>query len=662
MLDPSLVQVLLLLGLAVAVVWSFQRLTLPSSLAYLLVGVILGPYTIGPVIERSAIEALAQFGIVFLLFSIGLNFSLPQLQALRNQILGLGTAQIVITTAVIGVLAWLAGLSPAAAFVVGAVFAQSSTTIISRQLAEQAEDQSRHGRLGIAMSVFQDVTAVPFIVVIPALGVAAASAAHEVLPSLAMALAKALLAFAAVVLVGRRILRRLFQLVAARNSTELFTLTVLFVSLAAAATTSSLGLSLAFGAFLAGMTLGETEFRHQTEATIRPFRDVLLGLFFVSIGMLFNPSALPDIWAWALAGMAALLVAKTVLVAQIVRLAQIDPLTSWRTGLVLAVGGEFGFALLAIALGAGVIGEQAAQIALASVLFSMVAAPFLIRYNHTIATWFAQRPSALERHADLRATPEGVGVLRGHVIICGYGRIGQSVGHFLEEEKIPYVALDLDPARVREARQAGEKVFYADAADRNVLENVGLAAARLLVVSYADVAAAHRILQHVRVLRPELPVMVRTRDDTHVDELRAAGATEVVPESLEAGLMIATHVLLLLDVPPARLVRQLREQRSDRYRLLRELFRGESPLLTSEEERDADRLRPVILGDGSHAVGRTLAQLPLDGVVITALVRAGERQLTPPRDTSLQAGDTLVLFGAPDDLERVAARLQRGTP
>jgi CPA2 family monovalent cation:H+ antiporter-2 len=655
MIEHFFTQSLLLLGTAVVVVVAFHRLHIPSSLGYLLVGVLLGSYTPGPIIEAQPVRALAEFGIVFLLFTIGLNFSMPQIHALRHQLLGLGTGQVLLTTLAVGILAWFMDMSVAAAFVVGAVFAQSSTTIISKQLADQGEEHSRHGRLGVAMSVFQDVTAVPFVVVIPVLGMASTGAV-VLISSLGMAFAKAALAFGLIFLAGRWVMRPLFYLVAEQRSAEVFTLTVLFVSLVAAWTTSSLGLSMAFGAFLAGMMLGETEFRHQVESTIRPFRDVLLGLFFIGIGMLVDPSSIPEIWHWALAGAIILLLIKTVLVAQMVRVAGIDALTAWRTGWLLAVGGEFGFALLSIALDVGVIEQRVGQIVLTSVLFSMIVAPFLIRYNQTLARCCARPSSQKEDHV-AQAGIQTISHIRDHVIICGYGRIGQSVGHLLEEERIPYVALDLDPSRVKEANIAGEQVFYGDASERNILEAVGVGTARLVVIGHADVASAHKTLHHLRTLRPDLPVMVRTRDESHVDELREAGATEVVPETLEAGLMIAAHALVLLNVPISRVVRRMRDQQNGRYHLLREFFLGDSTLAYSKEEHNADRLRPVVLSPDSSAVGRTLNELNLKGVAIAALVRRGQRQLTPSGETRLEAGDVVVLFGSPDDLQRAERTL-----
>ena len=656
MIEPVFLQSLFLLGTAVVVVVGFHRLHIPSPLAYLLVGVLLGSYTPGPVIEAQPVRALAEFGIVFLLFTIGLNFSMPQIHALRHQLLGLGTGQVLLTTIAVGLLAWLVDLPIAAAFVVGAVFAQSSTTIISKQLIEQGEEHSRHGRLGIAMSVFQDVTAVPFVVVIPVL--AMANTEIVVLAgSLGMAFAKAALAFGLVFLAGRWVMRPLFYLVAELRSTEVFTLTVLFVSLVSAWTTSSLGLSMAFGAFLAGMMLGETEFRHQVESTIRPFRDVLLGLFFIGIGMLVDPSSIPGIWHWALMGATVLLLIKAALVALMVRVSGMDTLTAWRTGWLLAVGGEFGFALLSIALDVGVIQAKIGQIVLTSVLFSMIVAPFLIRYNQVLARWCAPRPARKGKDAVPQVSIDTLGPLRDHVIICGYGRIGQSVAHLLEEEKIPYVALDLDSSRVKDANIAGEGVFYGDASERTILEGVGVGTARLVVIAHADVGSAHKTLHHLRALRPDLPIMVRTRDETHVDELRAAGATEVVPETLEAGLMIAAHALVLLNVPISRVARRMREQRNGRYHLLREFFLGDSLLAYTRQEHNVDRLRPVVLPQDSSFVGRTLHELNLNGVAIAALVREGQRQLMPSGETRLEAWDVVVLFGSPDDLQRAERAL-----
>jgi monovalent cation:H+ antiporter-2, CPA2 family len=648
-------ELLFLLAITVLVVAAFQFKRIPSSLGYLFVGVALGPHALGLIANAASIRIFAEFGIVFLLFTIGLSFSLPQIYALRHLVFGLGTGQVLLTTTAVTLIGWSLGLPFVAAFVVGAVFAQSSTTIIAKQLDEQDEGGTRHGRFAVAMSVFQDVTAVPFVVVIPVLGAAGVAAADPLAATLSWALAKALLAFAVVYLAGRWLLRPMFHVIAQRRSPELFTLTVLLVALAAAAATDGLGLSLAFGAFLAGMMMGETEFRHQIESTIRPFRDVLLGLFFISIGMLFDPTALPRIWHLALAAAAGFLLLKVVLVTGLVRWGGADWATAWKTALVLAVGGEFGFALLAIAVDAQSIDNELAQIALTAVLLSMIAGPILIRNNSRLARILGGASAAAPPGAPAPSVP-ATSTLVNHVIICGYGRIGQNVGHFLEEESIPFVALDLDPARVREAHAAGEPVFYGDAADSEVLEAVGLERARLLVVSHDDVGASLKVLQRVRAARPQLPVMIRTRDESRVDELMKAGATEVVPETLEAGMMIVSHALLLLGVPLAHVLRRIRDERMQRYRLMREFYRSSD---VAADDEDAARLHALALPDGAHAVGRSLADLDLHGanVVATALLREGKRILAPPPEILLQANDVVVLFGTPADLDRAERRL-----
>lgn len=537
-----LVQIILLLAVSVTVMVAFQRLHIPSSLGYLLVGLILGPHTAGPTVHVPEFKVLAEFGVVFLLFSIGLNYSLPQLHAMRHQILGLGTAQVALTTAAVATLLWLAGMNPTVAFVIGAVFAQSSSTIIGRQLAEQGEDATPHGRLGLAISVFQDVTAVPFLILIPVLG--AATGMSALATELGWAMAKAVLAFTLVFYAARWALRPLFHLVAERRSSELFTLTVLLVVLAAAWTTDSLGLSLAFGAFLAGMMLGETEFRHQVESSIRPFRDVLLGLFFVGIGMLIDPATLLRIWHWALLGALLLLVSKIVVVAVIVRRSGIDTLGAWRTAMLLAVGGEFGFALLAIALESNVIDPEIGQIVLTSVLFSMIAGVLLIRYNQTIATRLT-KPVA--------NAPQLAGRLAGlpdpQVLIGGYGRVGHTIAVLLKSSGVEFVAFDTDPARVQQGQVDGHAVLYGDIADADLLAVARAERASLAIVTVDSHAVALRTVAALRQHCPHVPVIARARDLQTSSALIEAGAIHAYPEAIESSLRLGATALRILRIP-----------------------------------------------------------------------------------------------------------------
>lgn len=536
-------QILVLLGIGVAVVVLFQRLFIPTSLAYLLVGVIVGPYTIGPTVDVPELKVLAEFGVVFLLFTIGLSYSLPQLHALRHQVLGLGTAQVVLTTAVVTLLLWMGGVDGAVAFVIGAVFAQSSSTIIASQLSEQNESNTAHGRLGLAISVFQDVTAVPFIVIIPVLGSAVSA---EVLSSaLGWAFVKAIIAFLLVFIVGRWLLRPLFHFVATRQSPEVFTLTVLLVALVAAWSSNSLGLSLAFGAFLAGMMLGETEFRHQVESSIRPFKDVLLGLFFIGIGMLFNPAALIEIWYWALLGGLLILGSKILIVTAIVKRSGMDAVSAWRTGLLLAVGGEFGLALIAIALDANVLTVEMSQIILTAVLFSLIGGSVLIRFNHSIALFMSGNHKIKEK-----GIPESlIKAEEKHVIIGGYGRVGHTLAVMMQESGVPFIAFDPDPKRVALGIADGFPVAYGDISDPELLDAAHVKNAVLVVITIDEPEQAVRTVSYIRKRSAAVPIIVRAQDPEASRELIEAGATHAYPEAIEASLSLGATALDMLGIP-----------------------------------------------------------------------------------------------------------------
>lgn len=538
----NLTQILLLLAVAIAVVVTFQRLHVPTSLGYLLVGLIVGPHTFGPTVSLPAFDAIAEFGVVFLLFTIGLNYSLPQLKILRHQVLGLGTGQVVFTTALVALLCWFAGLPAAAAFVFGAVFAQSSTTIIGSLLTERGEENTQHGRLGLAMSVFQDVTAVPFLVVIPVLGTTITAAALA--GTLGMALAKAILAFLAVFFAGRWLLRPLFHWVSERRSSEVFTLAVLMVALFAAWTTHSLGLSLAFGAFLAGMMLGETEFRHQVESSVRPFRDVLLGLFFIGIGMRFDPAAIAPIWQWAVLGALLLLLSKTLVVALMVRRMGVESQVAWRTGLLLSVGGEFGLALIAIASDAQVLDTQLSQIAITSVLLSMVCGAFLIRFNGPIVSLLgsaALQPTGPIPGLQASTVPQ--------VVIGGYGRVGHTVAVMLQASGVPYLALDTDPRKIAQGKEDGHMVAYGDISDPHLLSAINVERASLLIISVDEPGTALKTIGYVKRMCPQVPIVARARDLKTSTELLLSGAVHVYPEAVEASLLLGAAALKILSVP-----------------------------------------------------------------------------------------------------------------
>jgi CPA2 family monovalent cation:H+ antiporter-2 len=649
--------ILILLGAAVALVVLFRYLRLPHVLAYLVAGVAVGPYGLGWIPELQGTRTLAEFGLVFLMFTIGLEFSLPQLVAMRRTVFGLGGAQVLLSAALFAALAWALGVEVEGAIVVGAILALSSTAITLKLLIEQLEHHSRHGRQALGILLFQDLAVVPLLILIPAL---AGGPGQSVAAALGASAVKGVLVLVAILAAGRWLLRPLFHEVALAHSREFFMLTVLLVTLASAWVAHTAGLSPALGAFLAGLMIAETEYRHQVEGDILPFRDVLLGLFFVTVGMLLDPRTLWAWWPQLLAILAALLLFKVALVTLLSRLGGSELGVALRTALVLAPGGEFGFALLVQAGHFRLLDGLEAQIVLGAVLLSMVVGPLMIRYNGHLAKRLV--PSYRERReANLDAIRAEFGHGHNHIIICGYGRCGQNLAWMLKQEHLATVALDLDPVRVRDARDAGEPVIYGDATRRDVLLAAGLARARALAVSFNDTPSALRTLRVVRDLRPDLPVIVRTVDDRDLEQLRAAGATEVISESLEGSLMMGAHLLVLLGSPMTRIIKQVRAVQRDRYRMLRGFFHGQDEI-EAEEAPYQERLHSVTLLPKAYAVGHRLSELGLDEtrVTVTAVRRGGIRGPQPSPETRLRAGDVLVLYGAPEALDEAERILLQG--
>ncbi len=653
----TLGHILVLLGVTVVLVALFRYLRLPQLLAYLCAGLLVGPYGFAWIPNLKIISQLAEFGLVFLMFTIGLEFSLPQLLAMRRMVFGLGASQVLLSVMLAAVVVWLFGVPVRVAIVIGGVLSLSSTAIALKQLVEQVEQHSRHGWAAIGVLLFQDLAVVPFLIGIPVL---AGVQTHSATVALAWALLKGAAVLLAILLVGPAILRPLFHRVALARSREFFMLTVLLVTLASAWLTHRSGLSLALGAFVPGVMIGETEFRHQVESDILPFRDVLLGLFFITVGMLLNFSVLYSLWPWILAGLAAMLGLKISLVTVLGRAFGLEKGVALRAGLVLAEGGEFGFALLIQAQRVHLMPERLAEGVLATMILSMLLAPFLIRYNGRIA--MRAVPGYRERRRSnldaIRAESKGA---KGHVIICGYGRSGQNLAWMLRQEGVQSLAVDLDPVRVRDARDAGEPVIYGDAARGDILEAVGLMEAQAMVISFVDISVALRILDIVRRLRQGMPVIVRTMDDRDLDQLKAAGAAEVVPESLEGSLMMGSHLLMLLGVPVSRVLRQVQTVRRERYRMLHGFFHGAGSE-DAEEESYRQRLHSVMLPERAHAVGMRLGDLGLDreGVVVTAVRRSGISGSSPDADLHLNSNDVLVLYGTPEALSQAEKTLLQG--
>ncbi|MFH1604860.1 MAG: monovalent cation:proton antiporter-2 (CPA2) family protein, partial [Pseudomonadota bacterium] len=595
-MNNSLELVLALLASAVLVVVLARSLHLPPMLGYLLVGVAIGPHALSwiPASEETSYAYLAEFGVVFLMFSIGLEFSLPKLFNMRRVVFGLGLVQVLLTVFAPTVGAWLLGLPWQLGFALGGALAMSSTAIVSKLLAERMQLESAHGREIIGILLFQDLAVVPLLILIPAL----AQPAERLAPVLALALAKAAVVLFLILFAGQKLMRGWFHIVARRRSHELFVLNVLLITLGLAWATELAGLSLALGAFLAGMLISETEYRHQVEEDIKPFRDLLLGLFFITMGMQLNVSVVADKFALVLLLLAVPVLFKFALIAALSRLFGATPGNALRTALALAQAGEFGFVLLAQAGGVKLVDQALLQPILAAMLLSMLSAPLLIHYSDRLVLRFVASEWML-RSLELHQIAVSAMATAKHVVLCGYGRTGQNLARFLEQESIGYVALDLDPERVREAAAAGESVVYGDAVRREALIAAGLARASSLVISFPDTPAAMKILHHAHAINPSLPVIVRTLDDTDMDELQAAGAAEVVPDTFESSLMLASHALVLMGVPLARVVHRVREVRNTRYSLLRGFFHGEGDAVVDSAEHHQPRLHSVALMQGA---------------------------------------------------------------
>jgi CPA2 family monovalent cation:H+ antiporter-2 len=653
-------QVLILLAAAVLLVTVARRLGLPTTIPYLLVGLALGPHALAVVDSTATTALLAELGVVFLLFALGLEFALPRLIAMRREVFGLGSAQVAATAAVFAGLARFGGGIPwPAAIVVGGALAMSSTAILLHQLTERAELNRTHGRLAFSMLLFQDLAFVPFLALASAL---AAGPGHLDERAVLEAVAGGVLAIGAVLAAGHWLLRPLFREMAHSRLRELFTLAVLLVVLAAAWVSSLARLSPGLGAFLAGMMLAETEYRHQIESVIRPFRDILLGLFFVSVGMLLDVHLLVGEAARVVFWLVAIVILKATVAALVARPFTGSRFKALRTGIVISIGGEFGVALATIALATGLIPTDFGQPLLVAIVLSMILSPLLINNNKRIARlllWESGPPrTAFERES---AATGAIG-MREHVILCGFGRVGQNVARVLESQGFEYIALDLDPARIAAARQAGDPVMFGDSADEQILAKAGVETATAVVISFSDSATSVGILRSIRRLRPDVPILVRTQDDTRIKELQEAGATEVVPETFEASLMLVSHVLILLHVPVSRVVRTMGDIRSHRYSVLRNIIRrGDArPLDESHEYRE--EIKSVVVPPGAWSVGRTLRDVRGRGVGVTftGIRRQGILGREPAGDTVLRDGDVVVLYGQPEELERAESVLLAG--
>ena len=659
--EHLLIHIVLLLAIAVVIVALSRRLHFPPILGYIIVGIIVGPNGFGWIDKEENIELLAEFGIVFLLFAIGLEFSLAQMISMRRQVFGLGTVQVVTTALLVYFVGYLAGLDTNTNIVVASAFALSSTAIVIKQLTEQSEIHSRHGRSALGVLIFQDIIAIPLLILIPAL--ALSSAGDNTLgATLGIAFLKGVFVVVVMHLIGKYLLRPLFHEVASAKSQELFTLTVLTVALGAAAFTEQMGLSMTLGAFLAGMMLSETEYRHQIESDIRPFQDILLGLFFVTVGMLISLEVLQQHFWLIISITIGIVLLKGVALYVIARVFKKEGGVALRIALSLSQVGEFGLVLMTLAFTYKLLPAEMGNILLTAAVLSMSMAPFLVKFNGRIAKRWHKESYSANHHEIEQTIIDDNQHLDKHVILCGFGRVGQTVGRFLSKANKSFVALDMDIKRVQEAHSAGENVYYGDAAKETILKAAFLNKARIVIVTFSDFHASIKILKNIRHINKHIPILVRTPDDSHVNELLEAGANEVIPDTFESSIMLASHLMLMIGEPPRKVLREIRGIRKDRYRLLENFYPGEDDNPMEQHQVMKGIIHTIILSSDTFATGKSIGELELDqfDIQVEAIKRGSIRGNNPSNETRLRVEDHLVLNGTPENMERVELYLTTG--
>lgn len=650
-------EILAILTSAVVFVFLFRKLNLPAILAYLVAGTLVGEHGLALADGHIDYDHFAELGIVFLLFTLGLEFSLPRLIAMRHLVFSVGGKQVLISLIVFTLIAMLVGQSFASAFVIAGILALSSTAIVIRQLSESGAMKRKSGQISVAILLFQDIAVVPLLIIIPML---AQDVGHAMIYELLFALIKGIFVVALLMFAGKSLLPRLFNLIAQVRTDELFVLTTLLVTLVAAALTQWFGLSMALGAFLAGMMLGESQYKHQLEADIRPYRDILLGLFFITVGMKLDVRYLIDSPLLILGVMVGFMAIKIIIIKFLAVSAGERAKDGFASGIMLAQMGEFGFVLIALANQVNVLAAETASVLLGAGILSMALTPYMIE---NARAWSLKLTNEEAKNNDeaLQTLPENK-ELKDHVIICGFGRIGQTVSRFLKQENIDFVAIDIDPLRTTKARNAGENVLFGSSRQSELLHAAHLDKAKLVVIAFGEDKQSLEVIQKVRSLAPKVPILVRTRNDDQLANLKAAGADEVVPESLEGSLMLVSQVLSLTGVPFSRIVRRVQNERKSHYNHLHGFFQGEHTDMSPDAIERIEFAHATLITSNCYALGKSIGELnlALKKVHVVALKRAGIETESPDDSTVLELQDTLIFRGKPRRVERAERFLQEG--
>ena len=658
MLESIELIIILLLVCSVVFLTVFKYFKLSATIAYFAVGILLGPSGAGILYDSDSIRHFVEFGIVFLMFSIGLEFSLPKLNSMRGILFGLGGAQVLITLATTFFVSRLFGLDLAMAFVIGSALTMSSTAIVSKILIERIDLNSRHGRLSIGILLFQDIAVIPILILLPALS----SPAIDINTLFIPIILKIAVLLSILFWLGKPIINFWFGLVAQQKSRELFVLNVLMVTMFFAYLTHLAGLSYALGAFLAGMLISETRYRYQVESDIASFRDILLGLFFISVGMMLNLNIFIE-YLWIIITIfIGYSLFKATLIAMLTKAFKYEFGVGIRTGIILGQAGEFSFVILALAKEQNIIGGDILQIILSVCLLSMICAPFLIPYNGRIAR-FLSKSYIKNSQKNIDKINDIGHNLSDHVILCGYGRSGQFLGRFLKEEHIPFIAIDMDLNRVNDASNAGELVMYGDASRRVVLNAAGIKNCKAVIITYADDRASSKVLTVIRETYVDLPVIVRTADESSIALLQKEGATEVVPEVLEGSLMLGSHALMVLGIPLGRIVKKIRSFRSERYSMFRGYFKGSTDISDDFSGQEQLELHSVEVKRNPLLMGSMLENIRFEdfNIQIQYLRRPNMLENIDPRpDIILDDGDILVILGLQQNINHFEKYISSG--
>ncbi|MFB3122957.1 MAG: cation:proton antiporter [Candidatus Binatia bacterium] len=643
-----LTELLLVLAVTLGIVFLFHKLRLPTIVGFLLAGVFMGPDGLGLIRNASQVETLAGIGVVFLLFTIGLELSLGQLAQTGRTLLWAGIFQILLTILVVLLVSLFLGYGIEIAIFYGFLVSLSSTAIVLRIYSDRGEIDALQGRLATGILLLQDLCIVPMMLLVPVLG----QSGKISFPLIGWAFLKAFLALLIIVAAGRTVFPWLLRQVALLRNRELFVLFIVFICLGMAWLTSEAGLSLALGAFIAGLVISESEFSHQIIADILPLRDCFSGIFFISIGMLLNLDFLMHNVFSALLNLILIVGIKGVVIFVIFWWFYRSLRLGVVLGLSLAQVGEFSLILAKAGAGYGLFTATSEQTFLSASILSMIATPFLIQWAHRLA--FGIEAVVRAPSGELSSEKKEGGLTTGHVIVVGYGLNGQNLSRVLKEVGIPYRILEMDPDLVNEARAAGEPITFGDGTRPGVLQKMGIGKARILVIAISDPVATSHVVSQVRRLRHDLYIIVRTRYVAEIDRLYALGANQVIPEEFETSVEIFARVLQEYHLPRNVISLQVDLIRKEHYGTLRGLRLQGKRLDELSQFLAGTTTDTLLIMEGSPAVGQTLAGLEVrqkSGVTVIAVVRDGQSFHNPSPDFRLASGDILVLLGSHKELD-----------